>query len=154
MSRVWLSRNVRDQLVAEAEERAPLETGGVIMGYHAGDDVVITAMIGPGPGAHHERNTFVPDHEYQEVAIATVYQHSGRVWTYLGDWHSHPNGGSQLSTRDRQTMRRIARSRTARARTPLMLLLSGGDEWHVTVHRANLRGWLLDVRTIPPLLYD
>lgn len=120
----------------EADRAAPFETGGVLLGYWTreptaddGGEVVVTAVIGPGPGAVHQRWVFMPDHDYHESEVERVYEVSGRQWTYLGDWHTHPDGPAHLSNKDRVTLRRIASAASARAPHPMMLLLAGGRPW-------------------------
>jgi integrative and conjugative element protein (TIGR02256 family) len=118
-----------------ANTSAPLETGGALVGYWLSDasTAVVSDIVGPGPVAVHLEKQFVPDHCYQEKSIAAMYESSGRVVTYLGDWHTHPNGGKYLSDQDCTTLRRIAKYAGARARHPMMALLAGGPVWELTV---------------------
>jgi len=124
---VWFAAGVIDRMAAEAARTFPLETGGVLMGYTdaIGADVVVRECIGPGPHAVHHGSAFVPDHIYHEQEVARIYAQSGRVWTYLGDWHSHPDGRLELSTADRRTVKWIARAVDARAPNPIMALIAG-----------------------------
>src|SRR6266849_1420647 len=128
--RAWVHRSVLRQLHDEAQRAFPNETGGVLMGYWIDDasQVVITDVVGPGPRAIHYTKSFVPDHDFQEERIARIYEESDRIWTYLGDWHTHPHGSSSLSRRDRQTLRAIAMHSEARCPLPLMAILAGGRE--------------------------
>src|SRR5690606_33938556 len=87
--------------------------------------MVVRASVGPGPRAVHRRRGFVPDHVYHELETARIYADSGRVWSYLGDWHSHPSGTLVLSRTDRRTLARIARAPDARVPKPLMIVLAG-----------------------------
>lgn len=137
MPNVWIGIAERDALTREAARAYPYETGGVLLGYQGENEtIVITTIIGPGPNARHAHQAFVPDHEYHAREVAKVYSASGRRWTYLGDWHSHPGGAARLSWRDRATLQRIARSPAARARQPLMLIAAGKQQsWELTVHR-------------------
>jgi integrative and conjugative element protein (TIGR02256 family) len=127
----WLSRSVLTFLTEEADRAAPDETGGILLGYWTGQhgDPVITHAIGPGPGAIHERERFVPDHEFQTLQIARLYEASGRRLQYLGDWHTHPGADAYLSGKDEATLKQIAMHRDARAPKPVMLILAGGPEW-------------------------
>lgn len=123
-----LARAIRD----EAERTFPLETGGVLLGYWAEEcrELVITHATGPGPNAVHRTHSFIPDYEYQEAEVARLYEESGRISTYLGDWHSHPLEGVHLSRRDRRTLNRIAGSAEARAPVPVMAVIGGGNpDW-------------------------
>ncbi len=125
-----------------AEEFFPNEAGGALMGYWSEDDkeVVITDVIGPGPDATHKPTSFKPDYSFQEKEIERLYNESGRTHTYLGDWHSHPDGPAELSGTDRRTLKNIASFPQARASNPIMILLSGRpDQWRITAWQ--LRKW-------------
>ena len=126
---LWLRHSVEEALRRDGTCKAPLETGGVLMGYQQADAYVVTACIGPGPKAIHKRASFIPDYDYQEQEIARVYRDSGRVFTYLGDWHTHPDGRIRLSAIDRKTLKRIAGHPAARIHNPVMMILAGGNPW-------------------------
>lgn len=146
---VWMSPDVLQACFDEASDKFPLETGGTFMGWCAdADTTVITAMIGPGPNAHHSGHSFQPDEAWQLDQIADHYAASARRETYLGDWHSHPEASSgTLSWTDRRVLRRVITTPSARCPTPLMIVLWGqSDDWQLTAWRAHLRS--------RPLLWD
>jgi integrative and conjugative element protein (TIGR02256 family) len=89
---VWIAGAATAAIKELAGERYALETGGIVVGYMPPDsrDPVVTGIIGPGPHAHHRAKGFKPDAAWQEQRVAEVYEASGRVITYHGDWHSHP----------------------------------------------------------------
>jgi integrative and conjugative element protein (TIGR02256 family) len=152
MPGVWIGVAERATLAREADRTSPRETGGILMGYRgAGETIVIASVVGPGPNAAHGYGFFVPDHEYHEREVARIYENSGRQWTYLGDWHSHPGGSAGLSKSDRHTLRRIAKSPEARAAAPLMLVLAGGKPWELAVHRAMRKRWRIRFETLAPV---
>lgn len=142
--RLWLPDDVLARLKEEAVRMAPLESGGVLLGWGVDDDeVVVAGTVGPGPSATHRRNRFEPDTRWQRRQIAEAYERSGRVHRYVGDWHSHPGGSSTPSHRDRRTARRISRHRAAKAPRPVMVILNGAeDSWEPTPYRL-LRGELV-----------
>lgn len=128
-------------MVAEADEKAPLETGGVLLGVSDGVNVWIDAVIGPGPGAMHRKTSFTPDAAYQQQEIAAIYETSGRRVSYLGDWHTHPGSAPYLSWRDRRTVRGISRTAGARQPNPVMLILGYGDPWRAVACRYVQSPW-------------
>jgi integrative and conjugative element protein (TIGR02256 family) len=137
----WVSLGILDQCADEANIHFPLETGGVFMGYWSNDnDVVVTAMIGPGPSAKRGQHFFEPDHEWQLAQIASNYGRSGGYDTYLGDWHSHPNSGSgQLSWVDTRVLRKLIKAPNSRTLKPIMAILHGSPEqWNFSAHMAQL----------------
>jgi integrative and conjugative element protein (TIGR02256 family) len=139
------------QCKAEADRFYPLETGGTFMGYLAQDCIVVDEVIGPGPGADHDRYGFTPDQTWQEAKIAEFYEASGRQSTYVGDWHSHPDATTgKLSNKDISVLKRVALHDAARCSRPGMVILSGApstwraEAWSVDIQR---RFWLLSAAT-------
>jgi integrative and conjugative element protein (TIGR02256 family) len=132
---VWLPRKLHDQMRRLAAHACPNETGGALVGFDAGNGLVIEAVIGPGLRAVHELHAFVPDYDYQDAEIARIYARSGRCHAYLGDWHSHPGGSGELSRQDKRTLRAIASHPAARMHSPVMAVLAGGDSWRLTIWR-------------------
>ena len=125
----WISKTALVFMVKEFLRKLPNETGGVLVGYWLEDSegVVITDVVGPGPGAKHGKISFVPDASYHESEIARLYEESGRLHTYLGDWHSHPDSTTRLSLTDRHTLLKIAKHVDARVSTPLMAVVGESD---------------------------
>ncbi|WP_439472059.1 Mov34/MPN/PAD-1 family protein [Brevundimonas sp.] len=96
-------------LTGLAEQYAPLETGGVLLGWRKGPDRVVTAIVGPGPRALHGRHMFLPDHVWQIAQIDEAFARSNGDLDYLGDWHTHPDGAAALSELDRKTLHKLGR---------------------------------------------
>lgn len=128
-------------MCALGELSFPLETGGMLLGYVADNrDVVVTAIIGPGPKAIHRRYGFVPDAEYQQAELSAHHLITNGRETYLGDWHTHPRGSTTLSPVDKRTLTRIARTPSSGIAEPIMAILGGGKEnWDVSAIR--FIGW-------------
>lgn len=141
IGRCFIARRLVSEMVHEANAKAPLETGGVLLGVSDGANIWIDAVIGPGPGAVHRRMSFSPDAGFQEQQITEFYEASGRRATYLGDWHTHPGTAPYLSWRDRRTLRAISRTPSARQPTPLMLVFGYGDPWRVVACRYEYGLW-------------
>ena len=136
-STVWLPVALKARLIDEASDYRPSETGGILLGYEADStDLVICDLVDAGPDAERSRSRFTPDGEWQEREVAKLYAESGRLHTYLGDWHSHPAGMARPSRRDKETARRIAEHRVARAPRPLMLIIaSEQNDWNLAAYR-------------------
>lgn len=129
---VVLPKDLYAQIVVEAERMAPLETGGIFLGYQnskASPFVKITHVIGPGPNADHGYNYFEPDYKFQSLETEKIYKSNSRGITYLGDWHTHPLGAAKLSWQDRVCLHKIANNPVARNPSPVMVILSGLDGW-------------------------
>lgn len=117
--KVWVSDDVIRSMVAQARVKAPLETGGALLGWRDSNELVVTGLIGAGPAALHTSRSFHPDHQWQVSQIESAFNRTAGDLDYLGDWHSHPDGATIMSGEDRRTLIRIS----ATARTPLMLIL-------------------------------
>lgn len=162
IGKAWVPTTVTHVMREEAMRTFPLESGGVLLGYWADEfqEVVITHATGPGSNAVHRRHSFVPDHEFQEAEVARIYQESGRISGYLGDWHSHPLGDVNLSRRDRRTLRRIAGHEEARAPVPVMAVVAGSEHtwllavWRYAPKRLSRIVLINDVVALRPLTYN
>jgi integrative and conjugative element protein (TIGR02256 family) len=129
----WVSDGALRAMRQEAERHRPLETGGVLVGYRVKQAVVITDAAGAGAHAKHGQLTYSPDDVHDAAIIRQFYERSGRVLTYLGDWHTHPGGSIELSALDVQALGRIASHAEARASRALMAVLAGGTPWRLAV---------------------
>jgi integrative and conjugative element protein (TIGR02256 family) len=139
---VWLSSHVMRAMCKHACEFAPLENGGILLGWRAGRDRVVIDLRGPGPHALHGRHCFVPDHVWQVAEIRRAFQDSGGDVDDLGDWHSHPGGVAAMSDLDSATLRRIAR----RVQEPLMLIVAGSEtdqDWSARCWKGRIDGRFL-----------
>jgi integrative and conjugative element protein (TIGR02256 family) len=127
---VWISRRALSAIFEAAKGKAPLETGGMLLGYVSEDclALMVTDTIGAGPAAIHKRHGFEPDAAWQQHRLSEVYHRSGRITTYLGDWHSHPEGSSVPSREDTRTARRIARHEGSRTTNPLTMIVGANSE--------------------------
>lgn len=153
---VWIARRLVEAMVEEAHRYFPRETGGVLIGYTGAEgDIVVMDVVGPGPRALHGKSFFAPDYQYHDFEIVRNYEESGRIHTYLGDWHTHPEGSTRLSRLDLGTLQRLARAPEARAPAPLMAILGGGSPWRLSVWRFRPQaGRHPKVQVLPLHLYD
>ncbi len=139
---VRVERNLADQVLSEAAEFAPLETGGVLLGFRdggAGRDLVATELVGAGPNSKRDRCRFSPDGPWQRARIAERYEASGRTLAYLGDWHSHPTGNGP-SDLDRSTALRIATTEAARCPRPVFVIATRvAAGWELRAYRFAVR---------------
>ena len=140
-TQIHLPRDLVVALERESELHYPKETGGVLLGFsdaERDEQIQIAHQVGPGPKATHKHFRFEPDSAWQEKQIAEAYEDSGRILSYLGDWHSHPRGGRSPSGVDRATAREISRFKEARLPHPLILILHGKPEqWEIAAYRRH-----------------
>jgi integrative and conjugative element protein (TIGR02256 family) len=140
---VWLHAWVCELLLDQALSQAPNETGGMLLGYTADElpelRAVVTHSVEAGPGAVREPTAFEPDGAWQQERLERIYESSGHITSYVGDWHSHPLGPPDPSRRDRRTARLIAQEPDARAPNPLTVIVSPHAERQVAAYRLVTR---------------
>lgn len=151
----WVARAAIQVLAREADRFYPNETGGILIGYwdESMRNVVITIGTRSGCLARHASLLYAPDAEHDEAEIAKYYKASEGVYTYLGDWHTHPNETSYLSGKDFRTLALIAQTPGARIANPLMAVLGGkpnGWELHIWCYEGRWRR----VRALPVNPFD
>lgn len=134
---LWIGDDAWAQMRVLADERYPLETGGLLVGYVADEGTpVVRAVVGPGPKAQHSRYGFSPDTEYQDHMLEDHHRSTNGVESYLGDWHTHPDGVAALSRRDKKTLRNIAAKRESYVARPVMAILEGSPaSWRPAAFR-------------------
>jgi integrative and conjugative element protein (TIGR02256 family) len=134
---IWIAENCLATMHQLAGEKYPLETGGMLIGYVASTgEPVVTSIIGPGPNAKHRRFKFTPDGLYQQSMLEARFKATDGGETYLGDWHTHPQGTSTLSYLDKCTLARIAKEPRSQISQPIMIVLGDGkDEWQLDAVR-------------------
>lgn len=138
---------VIEDMRAEGERLAPLETGGVLVGHTAADgSITITAVVGPGPKARHARTRFTRDGDYAQAEVDRLHHASAGHDDYVGEWHTHPQGGGPSIT-DRESMEWISGNPLYGRETPILLILEQANpkEWRPHAFRW-VDGRLVSVR--------
>ncbi len=89
--RVYLSPAARTAIATEANQALPNETGGVLVGYRQGDDLVVSDAVAIS-SAKATPSRYVRDDVEANSWLATYL--ANREPTdpvgYIGEWHSHP----------------------------------------------------------------
>ncbi len=106
--------------------RLPTETGGVLLGYF---DVphrrvyVVDAL--PAPDDSHERkDAFVRGCAGLADAIRAIEARTGGQVSYVGEWHSHPDGaGVGMSDDDSELIRQVAEEMRADGWPGVMMII-------------------------------
>ena len=121
----WIDTQAMMSIMGEANSKYPLETGGMLIGYRKGLDVVVTDIVGPGPGAIHQKYFFEHDNTWQKKQADELFNATEGQLRYIGDWHSHPDGPIETSPLDMQTIKLISDTPEALTPEPLMLIIGG-----------------------------
>lgn len=93
-------RSIRCHACASEDGR---ETGGILLGRDpdARRVLEVTEAGGPGPRADRRPDFFLRDLEHARELGRTAWERDRTQW--VGEWHTHPAGGSEPSERDIST---------------------------------------------------
>ena len=112
------------QMRAEMRGVRRIETGGVLVGYIAGDTVYMTAASGPGPNAKRRMFSVEIDGAHAQRFCDAEFRRSDGSVDYVGDWHCHPAVSTQPSRQDHAAMALMSAFEGAVTRTPVSLIYS------------------------------
>lgn len=132
---VFLSRNALNTWDSQLGSLPQRETGGMLVGYRGiRGGQIITAATTAGPGARRRWLSFEPDDAHDRALLHGLYQESGRIIRYLGEWHSHPAGLVRPSRTDVRTIRALQSSEQTDLPDPLSAIVGrrrGSLRWAV-----------------------
>ena len=106
---IRVAKPVKQEILKSVAESAPNETGGILMGnVNPNHKVVhVTKVLPPPPDSRSTPYMFergvndIPD------TVRRIQSRTGGLIDYVGEWHSHPNGGGQMSEQDQIAARQL-----------------------------------------------
>jgi integrative and conjugative element protein (TIGR02256 family) len=125
---VRIPDEVLDAMRKVAASASPRETGGTLVGHYSEDRLTafVTRALEAKTGARRQRTRFYRPPDDVDGQLARIYEETGGITHYLGEWHSPPGATPTPSPTDLSTLRGLARSRSVASDTPIMIIL-GGD---------------------------
>lgn len=120
---VHIPAAILQQIRALGLQFHPKEFGGIFLGqrFDDGKEINITEMV--TPTKFESKSTVFTRHpDNLNQRIAQVYKETNGHINYVGEWHTHPNGNSQFSSKDLKTMQEISTSTEIKTSTPLLLI--------------------------------
>jgi integrative and conjugative element protein (TIGR02256 family) len=88
---IALRKYAHDTIASETAKHLPRETGGILLGYREGADVVVThALVVDGPGASARRYVRDDVRANQLLNEFLAQRAADDPLGYVGEWHSHP----------------------------------------------------------------
>lgn len=120
---IFIHKSLIKLILKEVKMHYPLETGGMLLGYLEDKNYYIMDLIDCGPDAVHKCDYFLPDGKYQQPILEQKYYKSNGKITFLGDWHSHPDGDSYLSKLDKKTLKNISEDEGAQITEPIFIII-------------------------------
>lgn len=126
---MFISNQLLERLYEVSTLYVPKEFGGILTGIRMGDSYFIVDFEVPNQ-IEHSKNKFVRHIENINSHLADIYAHSEGILEYLGEWHTHPNNSADYSPNDMKSMLEISRDPKIRISTPILIILSLGDQRH------------------------
>jgi integrative and conjugative element protein (TIGR02256 family) len=122
--RVYIVESAVRDIAQECERKPGVETGGVLVGFvdsglHA---VVVTAVSGPGPHAHHGATTFNRDPVFCQAFLDHHVLMTNGLVDFVGEWHKHREPDPWPSSVDINTYRKLALDPRCHLALPLVLI--------------------------------
>jgi integrative and conjugative element protein (TIGR02256 family) len=109
--------------------RAPenmTEAGGILIGCYRGSHIEITECSGPLRCDSRSKLRFDRDDPGHQELAKMRWKESGRVLTFVGEWHTHPEPSPTPSSIDLKTWREVARKNSMAS---TVFLIKGYDDW-------------------------
>jgi len=115
------------------------ETGGVLVGYRREDKTWVIAKIMP-PSPRNKRGRFwlkrdLPD---AQKFVDKIHAESGGRFTYLGEWHTHPESSPTPSALDKGMLYDILKG--SQLATPFLFGLILGDTGNLCLWYQDRKG--------------
>lgn len=107
-SEILVAKAVLASMTEAGLAALPLETGGVLAGFRAGDQIVVTRAFTLTDAASTGRS-YVRREAAAQAWLADVLAAGPTVVGYVGEWHTHPADQPPSST-DRSSLRDAART--------------------------------------------
>jgi|GEM_PF-564575 len=110
-------------------KHSPSETGGILVGRIAAPrkTIYVTRLVPAPPDSRGTPWVFTRGTEKLPEALENVQRRTGGLLTYVGEWHTHPMGGSDLSDTDKGAVISL-RSILDHAGMPTLVTIATPDE--------------------------
>lgn len=103
---VRIAGEAAEAMSQQLRRHDPNETGGILVGRIAATrrTVYVTRLVAPPPDSRGTPFGFTRGTDRLPESIERVRDRTGGLLTYVGEWHTHPMGGSELSETDKQAI--------------------------------------------------
>ncbi|GAB9167026.1 hypothetical protein BDS110ZK25_76080 [Bradyrhizobium diazoefficiens] len=100
---IRIAAAVAEEMLGLMRRHSPSETGGILVGRVAATmkTIYVTRLVPAPPDSRGTPWVFERGTEKLPEALARIERRTGGLLTYVGEWHTHPAGGSDLSDTDK-----------------------------------------------------
>ncbi|WP_407147844.1 ThiF family adenylyltransferase [Bradyrhizobium sp. ORS 86] len=101
--RIRIAAGAAETMSTLLRKHGPSETGGILVGRIAAPRkmIYVTRLVPAPPDSRGTPWVFTRGTEKLPEALENVQRRTGGLLTYVGEWHTHPMGGSDLSDTDK-----------------------------------------------------
>jgi len=122
--KVFIAEKAYQQIQTEVKRHPGKETGGIMVGFRTPMALIVSSVSGPGPSAIHLPFSIQFDEAYCNRRVKQL-QRQGKVFKYIGDWHSHPFSKLKPSKVDKYSFK--VKSLTHYGTTNPLMIIAGPD---------------------------
>ncbi len=103
---IRVAARAADEMLARMRRESPRETGGLLIGrLNAAEKIVyVTRLVRAPADSRGTPYFFTRGTQRLPEVLEHVERRTGGLLTYVGEWHSHPMGGSDLSDTDKEAV--------------------------------------------------
>jgi proteasome lid subunit RPN8/RPN11 len=103
---VRIAAKAAESMREQMRRRAPSETGGIMVGRIDANrkTVYVTRLVRAPADSRGTPYAFTRGTEMLPEALDLIRRRTGSLLTYVGEWHTHPMGGSDLSDTDKEAV--------------------------------------------------
>ena len=103
---IRIAARAADRMLDLMKQHSPSETGGILVGRIAAPrkTIYVTRLVPAPPDSRGTPWVFTRGREKLPEALDLVHRRTGGLLTYVGEWHSHPMGGFDLSDTDKHAV--------------------------------------------------
>lgn len=122
---VLISEADLNEIYTYSKRYYPNEYGGILIGRYSecSKKATVTEVCVP---TKFQCNRFLFKRYVKNLnkRLKTLYREYNGVIIYVGEWHSHPNGSAQYSSKDLKSISEISLDSNVKISSPLMLIVS------------------------------
>lgn len=136
---IRVADQVKQQILGLVAESGRNETGGILIGRadSARKLIHVTKALPPPPDSQSTPYMFVRGIRDVWDSVRHIQSVTGGLLDYVGEWHSHPTGGGQMSYKDKEAARQL-QSVLKPAGMPVHIMIATPSRLHAHVYTGDI----------------
>lgn len=124
---LYISNDTLSKIKQELSHHYPNEFGGVFVGYKKDDLIIIDDVLIPDD-FENGKTIFVRRPGTLNDRLELIFNETSGKITYIGEWHSHPDGPPSPSSTDINAMQEIADTKKIGNSNPILMIVKITEE--------------------------